>query len=137
MYVKQVEMAADGPDGVGGAGVAAFPVRLEDVREAARRGDRQPVREWRHLSWGRDAGVAAVCAVAGVVPALPRGEGGAGAVGERQQRVHAGFEELAAYLAQVTDRTAVSRLLGISWVRWAASWNGLWRGGWTGLGSPS
>ena len=27
-----------------------------------------------------------------------------------------GFEELAAYLAQVTDRTAVSRLLGISWV---------------------
>ena len=26
------------------------------------------------------------------------------------------FEELAAYLAQVTDRTAVSRLLGISWV---------------------
>jgi transposase len=26
-----------------------------------------------------------------------------------------GFEELAAYLAQVTDRTSVSRLLGISW----------------------
>ncbi len=25
------------------------------------------------------------------------------------------FEELAAYLAQVTDRTTVSRLLGISW----------------------
>ena len=34
---------------------------------------------------GPDAGVAAVCAVAGVVPALPRGEGGAGAVGERQR----------------------------------------------------
>ena len=34
--------------------------------------------------------MAAVCAVAGVVPALPRGEGGAGAVGERQQCVHVG-----------------------------------------------
>ena len=39
---------------------------------------------------GPDAGVAAVCAVAGVVPALQRGEGGAGAVGEWQQRVHVG-----------------------------------------------
>ena len=28
----------------------------------------------------------------------------------------AAFEESAAYLAQVTDRTPVSRLLGISWV---------------------
>ena len=28
----------------------------------------------------------------------------------------AAVEELAAYLAQVTDRTTVSRLLGISWV---------------------
>ncbi len=35
-----------------------------------------------------------------------------------------GFEELAAYLAQVTDRTAVSRLLGISWVTVGASWTG-------------
>ena len=62
---------------------------------------------------GPDAGVAAVCAVAGVVPALPL-EQVPWASGSSV--FTSGFEELAAYLAQVTDRTAVSRLLGISWV---------------------
>ena len=89
MYVKQVEMAADGP-----LTVSVEPSwrrsRCGTCGKRAPRYDRQPVRQWRHLSMGPDAGVAAVCAVAGVVPALPRGEGGAGAVGERHLRVHVG-----------------------------------------------
>ena len=47
----------------------------------------------------------------------------------------AAFEESAAYLAQVTDRTPVSRLLGISWVAGATSWNASSLGGLTELGS--
>ena len=49
--------------------------------------DRQPARLWRHLPWGRVNGVAAVCAVAGVVLTL-RGSGRAGVVGGARQRVH-------------------------------------------------
>ena len=94
--------------------MAAFPVR--HVRERAPRYDRQPVREWRHLSWGRMpawlryAPWRVSCRrCRGVkVEQVPWASG--------SSVFTSGFEELAAYLAQVTDRTAVSRLLGISWV---------------------
>ena len=52
MYVKQVEMAADGP-----LTVSVEPAwrrsRCGTCGKRAPRYDRQPVREWRHLSWGR------------------------------------------------------------------------------------
>ena len=52
MYVKQVEMAADGP-----LTVSVEPSwrrsRCGTCGKRAPRYDRQPVREWRHLSWGR------------------------------------------------------------------------------------
>ena len=52
MYVKQVEMAADGP-----LTVSVEPswrrARCGTCGKRAPRYDRQPVRQWRHLSWGR------------------------------------------------------------------------------------
>ena len=52
MYVKQVEMAADGP-----LTVSVEPSwrrsRCGTCGKRAPRYDRQPVRQWRHLSWGR------------------------------------------------------------------------------------
>ena len=140
MYVKQVEMAADGP-----LTVSVEPSwrrsRCGTCGKRAPRYDRQPVRQWRHLSWGR---MPAWLRYAPWRVSCRRCRGvkvEAGAVGERhpprwgnplrqwrEWKVEqvpwasgtsvftSGFEELAAYLAQVTDRTAVSRLLGISWV---------------------
>ena len=115
MYVKQVEMAADGP-----LTVSVEPSwrrsRCGTCGKRAPRYDRQPVREWRHLSWGRMpawlryAPWRVSCRrCSGVkVEQVPWASG--------SSVFTSGFEELAAYLAQVTDRTAVSRLLGISWV---------------------
>ena len=115
MYVKQVEMAADGP-----LTVSVEPSwrrsRCGTCGKRAPRYDRQPVREWRHLSWGRMpawlryAPWRVSCRrCRGVkVEQVPWASG--------SSVFTSGFEELAAYLAQVTDRTAVSRLLGISWV---------------------
>ena len=115
MYVKQVEMAADGP-----LTVSVEPAwrrsRCGTCGKRAPRYDRQPVREWRHLSWGRMpawlryAPWRVSCRrCSGVkVEQVPWASG--------SSVFTSGFEELAAYLAQVTDRTAVSRLLGISWV---------------------
>ena len=115
MYVKQVEMAADGP-----LTVSVEPAwrrsRCGTCGKRAPRYDRQPVREWRHLSWGRMpawlryAPWRVSCRrCRGVkVEQVPWASG--------SSVFTSGFEELAAYLAQVTDRTAVSRLLGISWV---------------------
>ena len=114
MYVKQVEMAADCP-----LVVSVAPSwrrsRCGTCGRRAARYDRQPIREWRHLSWGR-------------VPALlryaPWRVSCRRCGGVKVERVPwasgvsvftSGFEELAAYLSQVTDRTSVSRLLGISW----------------------
>ena len=57
---------------------------------------------------------AAVCAVAGIVPSL-RGAGGTGVGGGERERVHGVVRGVVAYLAQTMDRTAVSRLMGISW----------------------
>ncbi len=114
MYVKQVEMAAAGP-----LTVSVEPSwrrsRCGTCGERAPRYDRQPVREWRHLSWGRMAAWLQYapwrvsCPRCGVkVEQVPWADGGS--------VFTSGFEELAAYLSQVMDRTAVSRLLGISWV---------------------
>ena len=115
MYVKQVEMAADGP-----LTVSVEPSwrrsRCGTCGKRAPRYDRQPVRQWRHLSWGRMpawlryAPWRVSCRrCRGVkVEQVPWASG--------SSVFTSGFEELAAYLAQVTDRTAVSRLLGISWV---------------------
>ena len=115
MYVKQVEMAADGP-----LTVSVEPSwrrsRCGTCGKRAPRYDRQPVRQWRHLSWGRMpawlryAPWRVSCRrCRGVkVEQVPWASG--------TSVFTSGFEELAAYLAQVTDRTAVSRLLGISWV---------------------
>ena len=74
--------------------------------------------------------MAAVYAVAGVVLAV-RGEVERVPWVDGSSVFTAAFEESAAYLAQVTDRTPVSRLLGISWVAVATSWNASSLGGLT------
>ena len=108
MYVKQVEMAADGP-----LTVSVEPSwrrsRCGTCGKRAPRYDRQPVRQWRHLSWGRMpawlryAPWRVSCRrCRGVkVEQVPWASG--------TSVFTSGFEELAAYLAQVTDRTAVKR----------------------------
>ena len=116
MYVKQVKMAADGPLTVSSVEPSWRRARCGTCGKRAPRYDRQPVREWRHLSWGRMpawlryAPWRVSCRrCRGVkVEQVPWASG--------SSVFTSGFEELAAYLAQVTDRTAVSRLLGISWV---------------------
>ncbi len=82
---------------------------MASLAERPPRYDRQPVRDWRHLSWGRAAAWRVSCRrCRGVkVERVPS----ASAVGV----FTSGFEGLAAYLAQVTDRTSVSRRLRISW----------------------
>ncbi len=76
--------------------------------------DRQPARLWRHLPWGRVT----------VWLRYAPWRVSCGRCGVRVEQVSwathgsaftAPLEELAAYLAQVTDRTTVSRLVGISW----------------------
>lgn len=76
--------------------------------------DRREVRLWRHLSFGvfrlwlRYAPRRVDCPQCGVVgeqvPWAARGS-----------RFTEAFEELAAYLAQITDKTTVTKLLGITW----------------------
>ena len=114
MYVKEVQLAASGP-----LAVSVEPSwrrsRCGACGQRAPRYDRQPVRSWRHLSWGRLPALLRYapwrvsCRRCGVkVERVPWANGGSVFTSD--------FEELAAYLAQVTDRTAASRLLGISWV---------------------
>ena len=115
MYVKHVEMAADGL-----LAVWAEPSwrrsRCGTCGERASRYDRQPEREWRHLSWGRTPAwlryapwrVSCERCRGVKVERVPWASG--------SSVFTSAFEEMAAYLAQVTNRTAVSRLLGISWV---------------------
>ena len=76
--------------------------------------DRQPVRMWRHLPWGRItvwlqyAPWRVSCERCGVrVEQVPWAAHGSAFT--------APLEELTAYLAQATDRTTTSRLVGISW----------------------
>ena len=80
----------------------------------APRYDRRPPRQWRHVPWGATpvwlqyAPWRVSCRQCGV-----RVEEVSWALG--RSVFTAPFEELTAYLAQVTDRTTVSRVLGISW----------------------
>ncbi len=76
--------------------------------------DRQPLRSWRHLSWGRAvvrllyAPRRVECPKCGVrTEKVPWAEG--------NSRFTLDFEEMAAYLAQATDKTRVTKLMGISW----------------------
>lgn len=76
--------------------------------------DRLALRSWRHLSWGRTsmwllyAPRRTECPDCGVCTEfVPWAEG--------KSRFTADFEELVAYLAQITDKTAVTRLTGIAW----------------------
>ena len=114
MYVKGVHLTPDGP-----LGVSVEPSwrrsRCGGCGNRAPRYDRRPVREWRHLSWGRAPALLRYapwrvsCPRCGVkVERAPWASGGGVFTSD--------FEELAAYLAQVTDRTAVSRLPGVSWL---------------------
>ena len=80
----------------------------------APRYDRRPLRQWRHVPWGTTpvllqyAPWRVSCRSCGVrVERVPWAVG--------NSTFTAPFEELTAYLAQVTDRTTVSRVLGISW----------------------
>ena len=76
--------------------------------------DRRPLRRWRHLPWGKTT-VELVyepwrvdCPQCGVrVEQVPWAD--------RASRFSYDFEELTAYLSQVTDQTQVRRLLDISW----------------------
>lgn len=76
--------------------------------------DRKPLRRWRHVGQGRTPVVLAYapkrvrCARCGVrVEEVPWASTGS--------RFSRDFEELVAYLAQVTDKTKVTELTGISW----------------------
>jgi len=76
--------------------------------------DHRPARLWRHLSlgkmriWLRYGPRRVRCPACGVkVEKVPWAEPGSGFT--------LAFEELCAYLAQITDQTSVTRLLGIDW----------------------
>lgn len=113
MFVKHVQFSV-----TGALTVSVVPSwrrsRCGTCGRKAPRYDRQPVRGWRHLPWGRTpvwlryAPWRVSCRHCGV-----RVERVSWAVGS--SAFTAPFEELTAYLAQVTDRTTVSRLTGISW----------------------
>jgi len=76
--------------------------------------DRQPLRRWRHLSWGRVqvyllyAPHRVECRNCGVqAEAVPWAEG--------NTRFTLDFEEMVAYLVQATNKTKVTKLMNISW----------------------
>jgi transposase len=88
--------------------------RCGECGRKAPRYDRRPLRRWRHLPWGRTSVELlyepwrVACGRCGVrVEQVPWAS--------RASRFSFAFEELAAYLSQVTDRTQVCRQLGISW----------------------
>ncbi len=88
--------------------------RCGECGRRAPRYDRKPVRHWRHLPLGRTAmhlryePWRVSCRRCGV-----RVEKVSWA--SHRSRFTYDFEEMSAYLAQITDRTQVSRLMGISW----------------------
>ena len=113
MFVKAVQFRPDGS-----LAIEVRPSwRLSRCGQCSRRApryDRRPLRRWRHLPWGRTmmdllyAPWRVNCPCCGVrVEQVPWAVAGS--------RFTQDFEEMAAYLAQVTDHTQVSRLLGISW----------------------
>jgi transposase len=113
MFVQDVHFRLDAS-----LGIEVRPSwRLSRCGQCSRRApryDRRPVRRWRHLPWGRTSVDLLYepwrvhCEHCGVrVEQVPWAAHGS--------RFTHDFEEMAAYLAQVTDQTQVSRLLGISW----------------------
>ena len=113
MYVEQVRISLSGV-----LRVSARPSwrrsRCGVCGGRAVRYDRQPARLWRHLPWGRVtvwlryAPWRVSCERCGVrVEQVPWAAHGSAFT--------APLEELTAYLAQATDRTTTSRLVGISW----------------------
>ena len=113
LHVQDAHIATDGP-----LAVWVRPSwrrsRCGGCGRRAPRYDRRPLRQWLHVPWGRTpvwlryAPWRVSCRRCGV-----RVERLSWAVGNSV--FTAPLEELAAYLAQVTDRTTVGRLLGISW----------------------
>ena len=113
LYVEQVRLSASGM-----LRVSARPSwrrsRCGVCGRRAVRYDRQPARLWRHLPWGRVTvwlrytPWRVSCERCGVrVEQVPWAAHGSAFT--------APLEELTAYLAQATDRTTTSRLVGISW----------------------
>lgn len=113
MYVEDFVFTLDGS-----LAVQVRPSwRLSRCGQCGRRAsryDRRPVRRWRHVPWGRTSVELLYepwrvsCRVCGVrVEQVPWADLGS--------RFSHDFEELTAYLAQVTDKTRVQRLLAISW----------------------
>lgn len=113
MYVEKVLFTIDGDLAIG-VRPSWRRSRCGECGRQARRYDRRGVRRWRHLPLGRTQidllyePWRVSCRRCGV------------RVEEVSWAPHRGrftydFEEMAAYLAQVTDQTQVSRLLGISW----------------------
>ena len=113
MFVQDVQFCLDAS-----LGIEVRPSwRLSRCGQCSRRApryDRRPVRRWRHLPWGRTSVDLLYepwrvdCEHCGVrVEQVPWAAHGS--------RFTRDFEEMAAYLAQVTDQTQVSRLLGIAW----------------------
>jgi transposase len=88
--------------------------RCSQCGRKAPRYDRRPLRRWRHLPWGRSsvelvyAPWRVSCRRCGVRVERVVWAPAAG-------RFTYAFEEMAAYLAQVTDKTQVQRLVGIAW----------------------
>lgn len=115
MYVEEVLFRVDGS-----LALTVRPTwrksRCGHCSRRAPRYDRRPIRRWRHLPFGRVpidllyAPWRVACPTCGVrVEQVPWASATA-------SRFTDDFEEMAAYLAQITDWTQVSRLLGISWV---------------------
>ena len=113
LYVERVRMSA-----AGRLSVSVRPSwrrsRCGTCGRRAPRYDRRPERWWRHVPWGpmtvwlRYAPWRVSCRHCGVrVEQVSWAASGSAFTSS--------CEELAAYLAQTMDRTAVSRLLGISW----------------------
>jgi len=113
MYVERVGFTIGGDLFVGVRPTWRLS-RCGQCGRRARRYDRRPLRRWRHATWGRSC-VDLVyepwrvdCRECGVrVEQVPWAD--------RASRFTYDFEELAAYLSQITDRTQVHRLLRISW----------------------
>ena len=89
--------------------------RCSGCRKRAPGYDRKPPRRWRHLGLGREriwlsyAPRRVDCPRCGVlVEEVPWAAAGS--------RFTLDFEEMVAYLAQVTDKTKVTELMGISWM---------------------
>ena len=88
--------------------------RCSGCERRAPRYDQRPLRIWRHLGWGRKsvyflyAPRRVNCPTCGVVSELVPWAAA-------RSRFTYEFEEYAGYLAQVTDKTRVTELVGIAW----------------------